>query len=121
VEASIALLFSRIPIGIDISKSAGNVLASMSTRFAETIIPSELRFFVCRPLSNQMTIAGFMVTRKFLRLRGTSVSEKLRKTLVEDRDILEGIMRAMYHHIPVEAANLDQMTMILSGGVRCIA
>jgi hypothetical protein len=121
VESSIALLFTRIPIGIDLSKSGRNVLTSMSTRFAETKIPAELRFFVCRPLSNQMTIAGFMVTRKFLRLKGTSACERLRKILVEDRDILDAIMRAMYHHVPIVSANLDQMTIILSGGTRCVA
>ena len=121
VEASIALLFTKIPIGIDLSKSAGPVLTSMSTRFATSKIPAELRFFVCRPLSNQMTIAGFMVTRKFLRLKGSAVTERLRKILVEDRNILDGIMRAMYHHVPIIPADLDQMIMILSGGTRCVA
>jgi hypothetical protein len=121
IEASIALLFTKIPIGIDLSKSAGPVLTSMNTRFANSKIPAELRFFVCRPLSNQMTIAGFMVTRKFLRLKGPAVIERLRKILVEDRDILDGIMRAMYHHVPIVPADLDQMIMINSGGTRCVA
>jgi hypothetical protein len=121
IEASIALLFTRIPIGIDLSKSAGPVLTSMNTRFAKSKIPAELRFFVCRPLTNQMTIAGFMVTRKFLRFKGKTLTEKLRKILVEDRDVLDGILRAMYHHVPIVPAHLDQMIMILSGGTRCVA
>jgi hypothetical protein len=116
VEASTALLLTTVPIGIDLSKSASTVLASMSARLSTSKIPVELRFFVARPLRNYPTIIGFMISRKLPRLKGTTVAEILRKVIKEDRDFLHGIMRSVYHHVPVETASQSNMLLINSGG-----
>ena len=116
VEVSTALLLTTVPLGIDLSKSASVVLTSMSTRFSNLKIPAELRFFVARPLRNYPTIIGFMLNRKLPRLKGTTVAEILRKTILEDREFLNGVMRSVYHHVQVEIASQSNMLLINSGG-----
>jgi hypothetical protein len=116
VETSTALLLTTVPIGIDLSKSASTVLTSMSTRFSTSRTPVELRFFVSRPLGNYTTIIGFMINRKLPRFKGTAIAEVLRKAIIEDREILHGIMRSVYHHVPVKLASQSNMLLINSGG-----
>jgi hypothetical protein len=114
IEVAGALLLTTIPIGIDLKQNAERVLQSLNTRFSDTRIPAELRFFIARPLINSPTIAGFMVTRKLPRL--PRILSILQRTVQQDLEILEGIMRAVYHHVPVMKADCDNLMLINSGG-----
>lgn len=117
VEVCAARLMTSVPLGIDLSYSAGRVLEAMTIRFNEEK-NVELRFFVCRPLGRGVTRVGMMVVRQAPNMRRlASVVEKMSEKVLEDVMVLESALRAAYAHMPIARAELDDITLINSGGV----
>ena len=117
VEVCAARLMTSVPLGIDLSHSAGRVFEAMTIRFNEEK-EGELRFFVCRPLGRGVTRVGMMVVRQAPNMRRlASVVEKLSEKVLEDVIILESALRAAYAHMPIARAELDDITLVNSGGV----
>jgi len=117
VEVCAARLMTSVPLGIDLSHSAGRVLEAMTIRFNEEK-NAELRFFVCRPLGRGVTRVGMMVVRQAPNMRRlVSVVEKLSEKVLEDVMVLESALRAAYAHMPIARAELEDITLINSGGV----
>ena len=117
VEVCAARLMTSVPLGIDLSYSAGRVLEAMTIRFNEEK-NTELRFFVCRPLGRGVTRVGMMVVRQAPSMRRlASVIENLSEKVLEDVMVLESALRAAYAHMPISRAELEDITLINSGGV----
>ncbi len=117
VEVCAARLMTSVPLGIDLSYSAGRVLETMTIRFNEEK-NAELRFFVCRPLGRGVTRVGMMVVRQAPNMRRlASVVKKLSEKVLEDVMVLESALRAAYAHMPIARAELDDIALINSGGV----
>ena len=120
VEVCAARLMTSVPLGIDLSHSAARVLEAMTIRFNEEK-GTELRFFVCRPLGRGVTRVGMLVVRQAFKTRRVeSVVENLSEKVVEDVMTLESALRAAYPHMPVARAELDDITLVKSGGVNFI-
>ncbi len=117
VEVQAGCLLSSVPLGIDVSHSAKKVLKAMSEQFAKEN-QCELRFFVCRPLGNNSTLAGMQVVRRSLRLmNGANVAKKLSEKVYDDVTTLESAMRSSYPHTPIDRAGLYEMRLVNTGGI----
>lgn len=118
VEACAARLMTSVPLGIDLTRSAGKVLQSMHpTMLGDR--NGTLRFFVCRPLGQGPTRAGIIVMRTKCRLgNSTKRSRELSDRVLQDATILESAMKAAYPHMPIEKADLADVMMVIQGGVQ---
>lgn len=120
VEVCAARLMTSVPLGIDLSHSAERVLETMTIRFTKDK-GTELRFFVCRPLGRGVTRVGMLVVRQGPKTRRVkSIVENLSEKVVEDVMTLESALRAAYPHMPVARAELDDITLVNSGGTSFI-
>ncbi|MHA2189261.1 MAG: hypothetical protein ACXAEB_00090 [Candidatus Thorarchaeota archaeon] len=116
VVVSSACLMTSIPLGIDLSHAAKNVLRSMSSRF-EDENGGEVRFFIYRPVENESTRVGMMVVRSSLRFfNGITKIDTLSDKVDADAMILESSMRAAYPHTPVQRANQLDTMIATTGG-----
>jgi hypothetical protein len=116
VEVSSTCLMTSIPLGIDLSHAAKNVLRSMRSRF-EDENGGEVRFFIYRPVENESTRVGMMVVRNSLRfLNGIAKIDSLSDKVDADAMILESSMRAAYPHTPIQRANQFDAMLATSGG-----
>ena len=117
VELCAARLLGSVPLGIDLSHSAGKVLQAMHTRF-ENEDGGTLVFFITRPIANELTKVGMLVLRSALRLPNTrSKIEHLSKLMMADIMILESAMRAAYPHLPVVRAEKQDILVVNTGGL----
>lgn len=117
IEVYSARIFSSIPIGIDLSHSSAKVLEAMALH-AKDWGNFELRFVVVRPMSSSSTTVGMMVIGRSSRLKGTGRALELLVKHVEIASyVLEGAMRAAYPHTPITKATLNQMMLMINGGV----
>ena len=117
VELCAARLFGSVPLGIDLSHSARKVLQAMHTRF-ENEEGGTLVFFITRPIGNELTKVGMLVRRSAIRLPNTwSKLEQLSKLMMADIMILESAMRAAYPHLPVVAADKQDILTVNTGGL----
>lgn len=117
VELCAARLLGSVPLGIDLSHSAGKVLQAMHTRF-ENEGGGTLVFFITRPIGNELTKVGMLVRRSGIRLPKTrSKLEHLSKLMMADIMILESAMRASYPHLPVVRAEKQDILVVNTGGL----
>ncbi|MBD3160465.1 MAG: hypothetical protein GF309_16915 [Candidatus Lokiarchaeota archaeon] len=116
VELFAARLLAHVPLGIDLSHSATTVLAAMSERY-ERSSGGKLSFFVWRPLTNDSTSIGMMVSRESWSIPGLLRMKKLTEEILEDAFVLEGAMRAAYPHLRVAEAPVGLTKSILRGGL----
>ncbi len=117
IEVYSARIFSSIPIGIDLSHSSAKVLEAMSLH-AKDWAKFELRFVVVRPMSSSSTTVGMMVIGRTSRIFGVGrFLDSLVKKIEIVSYVLEGAMRAAYPHTPITKATLDQMMLMVNGGV----
>jgi hypothetical protein len=117
VEVQAGCLLSSVPLGIDVSHAAKQVLRAMSEQFRKES-QCEVRFFVCRPLDDNSTLAGLQVVRRSLRFwNGVRIIRSLAEKVFDDVTTLESAMRSSYPHTPVERAGLYEMQLVNTGGV----
>ncbi|MFO7836668.1 MAG: hypothetical protein R6V83_08435 [Candidatus Thorarchaeota archaeon] len=116
VEVYAARLLAHVPLGIDLSHSASSVLAAMSERY-ERSSGGRLSFFVWRPLSDNPTSVGMLVSRSSWSVPGLLRMESLTEEILEDAFVLEGSMRAAYPHLRVHEAPVSLTKSLLSGGL----
>jgi hypothetical protein len=117
VEVQAGCLLSSVPLGIDVSHAAKQVLRAMSEQFRKES-QCEVRFFVCRPLDDNSTLAGMQVVRRSLRFwNGVRIIRSLAEKVFDDVTTLESAMRSSYPHTPVERAGLYEMQLVNTGGV----
>lgn len=120
VEVCSLRLFQSIPLGIDLSHSAGKVLSAMKARYQDEPDGS-LEWVVCRPLGTSRTRVGFMVSRLGPRLpNGVKRMDILSDLVQEDAFVLESAMRAAYPHTPVVTASADDIELVRRGGVESV-
>lgn len=117
LEISSAMLFEKIPQGIDLSYNANRVLSALGARFRDEV-GGKVNFVVCRPLENGPTRVGFVVSRKRVRtIRTYHEMEATAEQVTADAQVLESAMVAAYPHTPVSGADLDSLIMMKTGGV----
>ncbi|MBS3794760.1 MAG: hypothetical protein KGY80_07685 [Candidatus Thorarchaeota archaeon] len=116
VELFAGRLLAHVPLGIDLSHSATSVLAAMSERY-ERSSGGTLSFFVWRPLTNDSTSIGMLVSRESWSIPGLLRLEKLTEEILEDVFVLEGAMRAAYPHLRVTEAPVGLTKAVLRGGL----
>ena len=117
VEVQAGCLLTSVPLGIDVSHAAKQVLRAMSEQFKKQS-QCEVRFFVCRPLDDNSTLAGMQVVRRSLRFwDGAGMIRRLAEKVFDDVTTLESAMRSSYPHTPVERAGLYEMQLVNTGGV----
>jgi hypothetical protein len=117
VEVQAGCLLTSVPLGIDVSHAAKQVLRAVSEQFGKES-QCEVRFFVCRPLDDNSTLAGMQVVRRSLRFwNGTYRIKRLAEKVFDDVTTLESAMRSSYPHTPVERAGLYEMQLVNTGGV----
>lgn len=105
-----------VPIGIDLSDNAKGVLRAMWTRYQEEH-GGELRFVMCRPLSDEQTKLGFLVVRSISRMGGARSFQALTEKVSEDLSVLKAAMNASYPHVPVVQGDAREVLLALSGGI----
>ncbi len=116
VEVSAGCLFSSVPMGIDLSRSAKFLLRTLHGLFGRGE-NSSLRFFVVRPLGDEPTRVGLMLTRRMLCLGNvTSKVASLAETVSRELTSLESAVRSVYPHTPVDIADRDDLIHVYSGG-----
>ncbi len=106
----------RVPIGIDLSDNANGVLRAMWTRYQEER-GGELRFVMCRPLSDEESKLGFLAVRSISRIGGARSFRALTEKVSEDLSVLKAAMNASYPHVPVAQGDLRDILLTLSGGI----
>ncbi|NHI88131.1 MAG: hypothetical protein EAX87_01340 [Candidatus Thorarchaeota archaeon] len=117
VEVQAGCLLASVPLGIDVSHAAKQVLRAMSEQFKKES-QCEVRFFVCRPLDDNSTLVGMQVVRRSLRFwNGARIIRMLAEKVFDDVTTLESAMRSSYPHTPVERAGLYEMQLVNTGGV----
>ena len=123
VEVCAGCLMTSVPLGLDLTYSAKQVLRAMGAHDEEDRLGGiEVRFFMTRPLGQGPTRLGMMAVRSTPRWTGgLSRARVLHDKLLDDVEVLESAMRSAYPHTPIERADLRDMALVNAGGFDVIA
>ncbi len=123
IEVCAACLIASVPISLNLTHSATQVLRAMGIHDEEERLSGlEVRFFMTRPLGQGPTRLGMMAVRSTTRLTGgLSRVKAMHNRLLDDIEILESAMRSAYPHTPIQRADLRDMALVNAGGFDVIA